>query len=261
MLRTPTRGLLVALLALPWIPSNAQAQVHDFGVRCVAGSFRACASVQAWNEVDATTGEHSLFVQIANVQGRAGFLDYVRSGLGWFMINDLTLFNYTTSPYWNSGNQVQDVQSRFYDMNYHPIGDPFLWHNTGGRWDVGSTPYSDSEHLIWGCYVPGAGDANFQWGGASTCSSSLTYRMTLGFGAGFALSSSSTVGLAFDTYDDGGVLSTETCGISQDGSATPCATVTPEPITMVLLGSGLFGVGGAALRRRRRENGLPEADA
>jgi hypothetical protein len=40
----------------------------------------------------------------------------------------------------------------------------------------------------------------------------------------------------------------------------PPPTVTPEPVTMVLLGSGLFGIGGMKLRSRRRRNLLDEAE-
>jgi hypothetical protein len=36
-------------------------------------------------------------------------------------------------------------------------------------------------------------------------------------------------------------------------------SVTPEPVTMALLGTGLFGVGGAAWRRRRKEGARPAA--
>lgn len=39
----------------------------------------------------------------------------------------------------------------------------------------------------------------------------------------------------------------------------PPPTVTPEPVTMVLLGSGLFGLGGAKLRSRRRRNLLEQS--
>jgi len=38
------------------------------------------------------------------------------------------------------------------------------------------------------------------------------------------------------------------------GSVATC-TVTPEPVTMTLLATGLMGMGGAGLVRRRKKNG------
>jgi hypothetical protein len=59
-----------------------------------------------------------------------------------------------------------------------------------------------------------------------------------------------TLNVRFRYVDNDGTVSGAHC---IDGET--CASVVPEPITMVLLGTGLAGVGGAGLLRRRRKNG------
>jgi hypothetical protein len=82
------------------------------------------------------------------------------------------------------------------------------------------------------------------------------------------------VQFSFTTTNDWSATNAQVAFLSQDfnnppGAGIECDTqggspgrefcasnVTPEPVTMVLLGSGLFGVGGARLFRRRRRDAL-----
>jgi hypothetical protein len=42
--------------------------------------------------------------------------------------------------------------------------------------------------------------------------------------------------------------------VAAAASAAPEASVVPEPITMILVGSGLAGIGGAKLLKRRKKD-------
>jgi hypothetical protein len=62
----------------------------------------------------------------------------------------------------------------------------------------------------------------------------------------------------YDTFDFHSQQTGNNAGSMKVSS--PPSTVTPEPVTMILLGSGLFAIGGAKLRSRRRRN-LIETEA
>jgi hypothetical protein len=102
------RFLWFATALLIVTASRAHAQLQNFWIQCTTGSFRACASVQAWNESDPVTGQLYLFVSMTNVQGSQGFTDVVRNGLGTWFLDDLILENYVPDP-----SPARDLQTRF----------------------------------------------------------------------------------------------------------------------------------------------------
>lgn len=71
----------------------------------------------------------------------------------------------------------------------------------------------------------------------------------------FGFTTTQAVGF-IDFQSDRGELDNAGIDNVRFGSAAPPTNVVPEPISMVLLGSGLVGVAGAARRRRRADGAL-----
>jgi hypothetical protein len=256
----------LVFLAVVWVaPSrSADAQSLNYSVQCAFGSFQACASVHIWQNVDATTGQPYLFVKVANVQGLPRFKHLPQAGLGSWSLDDMRhdlpastnpeelvdrIENFSTLGLL-SGNSLR-CQRGASCTPLDPSVRTFIGEGAQGRFVDGSLtifdPLVSSPELMWGCSgihaLSAYGDE-----GKATCGGHATWRVSLGSGAGIYFTKETDLNLYFETYDPTGGLQTVSCTTGVD-----CVTVTPEPGTIILLGSGLAGLG-AAYRRHRRKS-------
>jgi hypothetical protein len=165
-----------------------------------------------------------------------------------------------------------------YGLSFRPYAgviDPYLYdgttHTLLPKWlgvadatslNITNTGADITDHRegIVGCYDPGPPGS----GHAQTCSSypSVPYvQFTLKGYSDLDLTNAKfhfqSQQVAFETCDPSNWSTHDCLGNTVTGSG-PSTEVVPEPITLVLFGSGLLGVG-AAQRRRRRE-GIADAE-
>ena len=256
--------LTVALVASP--APVAALDAIDFGIQCTRGPFRACAAVDIWTAAS-THGGTSLFVQVANVQGRPGFEALPVYGLAAFSIDGLT-YACTPSPLymWGPGepgpcfgDHVLTERAEWFRGSEHPL-------SLNGRSyglspdeitarvslrnaediELGYDYESDSGAYMWGCDVP-AGAYQQSPHSFSTCESAARIRFDLGPVTHLTLSERTQLGLAFTLVsDESHSIGWSKCWSSSD-SGNRCVRV-PEPTAVWLIVTGMFGL--AASRRR-----------
>ena len=246
----------IPIAAAVTAPTVARADVHGWTL-CTPSSFHSCHSV-AIGTTPIMTGS-------------------VRTGTGV----TITLTNLQGSGYASDNTSLSGLYRVFFGGRNFPLPmlPSFLPYNgtpTGGatgsaNWYIETGTEVGGQATV--DYVDAFSNGSGTIGGCSTgpLASGFTQSATT-CGAGQSVVFNFTTGSIFDAgqletvfiYALGGPPDQFDYCFSQpdaapNGGFPTCdvqdeyiTTVTPEPVTMALLGTGLFGIGGARLRRRRK---------
>jgi hypothetical protein len=216
--------LLLGPLLLLAVPDAAQGQTLDFGIQCFVAQVRACATLQTTLLFHQAINRSELRFRFSNLQGLPGYATEVQ-GIKEFQLHNLA--SDQTIAFWNT--------PRLYSVEGNAIGNAFADatrlfirdYSGSANLEFDGTSYS------YGCDVPVEALSAFH-GYNSTCGGFVTYSM-------------STQGLVSFTKETNVQFSWD---VGSCSTGVDCVAVTPEPVSMILLGSGLAGI--ALARRRRR---------
>jgi hypothetical protein len=257
---TLSRALSGAMLATAVLAAPAIGQSTTFFPACSAGAFKVCASAEVW--LNGT----SLVMHVRNLNqtpstGPTDLSSYFSETGGWHTIRAVGVQNlgYTlagtstqvTARYFANGtSRVLSSWAGDADANAIQV------YNTGADADRGH------QEGIVGCFDVGPSNKKH----VSTCTTGAAPAPYVEFTiTGFSsLWWNDDAYFGFHgvqaAYEDCDVSNfDERCTGNSFKGAPPPTEVVPEPITMILLGSGLLGVGGAAARKRKKEGEIETA--
>jgi len=242
-------AILAALVAVT--AGSASATEMQFNNYCTAGSIRTCASLKVVTNWNATLNRNEVQVWVRNLQGthnmdNTGGSPITRVGLTAPILRNVRNFAVTT----DAGTGEYGNASSYWAMRNSLIEGPVTFST--------SVPNSSPEGGIMGCVpYPGAVVNYFQTCGTGYVIFSFTTTNLWDASQAQVAWKIQTNANDQDFYacrSDAPISSPEYCG-----SFDPIPPVaTPEPVTVVLLGSGLAAMAG---KYRRRKNGAEEFSA
>jgi hypothetical protein len=251
-MKTTLTGVAAGIGALLLAPTMASASFENFGENsgtkhCHGGSVQTCASFQISNVWNSETNTSTILINVRNLYVLAD-VNGEQQQFGSFM----TDFGILAPQLAGNVQQVAGTPKAL-DPAYESGAARETWTHEpvlnrlnpdgnieGVYWGLTSHPQPLRGSLT-SCLE---GDGNTHGIYFSTCKDG-----TLGGWIQFGFTAQGQ----YNTDDF--VLAWFTQGNSYDGRSYRGITTTtvPEPMTMLLLGSGLFGIGGVAIRRRRRD--------
>jgi len=225
--------------------ATLRADFKDFSNRCSPGAIRACASIQVHTVLNSSGGTN-VRILVRNLQGWTGGTD----NTGGSIITRIGL----TAPAPMTGATGLTVAP----FGAGVVGSAKGWTlaqqgGQGGPIELtagpGQSPWNTFAGGIVGCDNPSDGlpDSHYR-----TCSGGwveLTFTTTNAWSANDA----QVAWLTQHAMNSDGASGFE-CSTDAAGGQDSCEVVTPEPFTILLLGSGLAGLGGVGAFKRRRGN-------
>jgi len=233
---------LLGMLGLPAAPAAAQQNVAGwssfyFDNYCVSGAFPVCASVRVFAD------GNNLTLQVWNLEGALGTphtltsVGLYHAGTAWS--GTVNSFN----SYYVTGGGATSLNG-YWDQPAEDIG-------TLAGIDVEASTNAHGNSGIIGCTNPGGGT---KWSTCLSFAGTPYVQFDFSLSNSFALNDLELRWHSKQTLDENGDYENSLkCDTGGAGDYPDCSVV-PEPVTMALLATGLAGIGGAGLVRRRRRN-------
>ena len=231
------KAWVLGLLAAATISSPVRAEERFFDGYCVMGSLQVCASVRLYSE------GNTLRLRVWNLDGMAG-LTHTMTGIGLY---------HSGSP-WSGQVLSYDVlyNNASITSNWTDRGAWFMGTINGVTLELKEGTGNGSTPGIIGCNNPGGSPD--KWATCRSFPNDFYVEFVFNLDQHFGVANTQLRWASYQVGPNMGWVKCDTGGA--DNPSRPCVpvVVTPEPFTMLLLGSGLAGVGAVARKRKRRED-------